>query len=62
MSMYLLKRGKLYLQPNYYWGIYPHTFPEWQLQAVLDLAMNFRDRPKMVGEMTDGTKIIWTKV
>ena len=61
MSMYLLERKGKFLQPNYYWGIYPHAWDEWQFQAVLDLAMNFRDRPKMIGEMI-GDMIVWTDV
>lgn len=61
---YLLKRGSKYLQENYYWGSFPHTFPEWQFPAVLEMSMQFKDPPQMVGELYDGTleNAIWQRL
>lgn len=62
--MYLLKRGTKYLNERYQWQAFPCPFPEWQFGAVLEMAMQFRDRPKQIGEMTDGTieNVVWSDV
>jgi len=64
MTHYLLQRNNKFLQQNYQWGNFPHPFPEWQFPAVLEMSMQFRDRPQEVGEMTDGSLAgaIWTRL
>ena len=54
MSQYILKRNGKYLDDRYRWSKLPHSFPEWQFGAVLEMAMQFRDRPMEVAELRDG--------
>ena len=61
MTLYLLERKGKFLQPNYYWGIYPHAWDELQFERVFPEAMQYKDRPLMVGEMI-GEDIVWTLV
>jgi len=62
MPMYILERKSKYLNERYQWVNFPHAFPEWQIPAVLDLAMGFCDRPQRVGELVNGDldSAIWT--
>ena len=64
MTHYLLKRGSKFLQQNYYWGSFPHAFSEVDLMVVLPEAMNYRDRPQFVGEITGGEldSVVWKEV
>lgn len=32
----------------------PHAFPEEYFQQVLEMAMNFKDKPQQIGEVVDG--------
>ena len=61
-GMYILERNGKYLSERYQWQMFPHAFPEWQFPAVLEAAMQYKDRPKRVGELVDGTleNAIWT--
>lgn len=63
MSQYILKRNNKYLNERYQWTPFPCAFQWWHFQDILPMAMQFRDRPLMIGEMRDGTleNTIWTK-
>ena len=43
--MTIFTRHGQYLNERYQWGNIPHLFPSWQAGDVLDLAMNWKDRP-----------------
>ena len=54
-----------YLQPNLYWDEAVNVFSEAHFAAVvLPEAMQYRDRPQMVGELVDGSldSAIWTEL
>ncbi len=62
--MYLLRRNGKFLSERYDWGSTPNVFPEWQFPQVLEMSMNFKDRPLEVGELigSDLDNVIWTKL
>lgn len=68
MTRYILRRRfkqvDKYLSERYKWTVIHHAFSEVELMVVLPEAMNYRDRPQFVGEITGGEldNVIWQKV
>ena len=64
MTRYILRRRGRFLNDRYQWTLMPHSFPEWQFGAVLETAMQYKDRPQHVGEITGGDldRVVWQKV
>ncbi len=64
MTKYILRRRGKYLNDRYQWTVIPHAFSEVELMVVLPEAMNYRDRPQFVGEITGGDldRVVWKKV
>ncbi len=59
--MYLLTRRNKFLNDRYQWTDEPHLFPEWQFGDVLELSMQFKDRPQQVGEVVNG-QVVFTRL
>lgn len=53
MSVIFTRHGK-YLTARYYWGNIPHLFPAVYFPQVLDMAMNFPDKPTGVAVVEPG--------
>ena len=61
---YILRRRGKYLNARYQWSLTPHSFAEWEFPTVLEEAMQYRDHPQYVGEITGGEldKVVWKKL
>ena len=64
MVGYLLRRHGLYLSEVYQWVDTPNAFAEWHFPQVLEMSMNFKDRPLEIGEIVDGDldAVQWMKI
>ncbi len=64
MTAYLLRRNDLFLSERYQWENTPNVFPECYFPQVLEMSMNFKDRPLEVGQLIGGDldAVQWTKL
>jgi hypothetical protein len=69
MTRYILRRrfkkkGDMFLSEKYKWTLMPHSFSEVEFTVVFPEAMNYRDRPQHVGEITGGDldRVVWKEV